>query len=189
MNKKIVIFIGLILIAALIIGLSLFLPKTDSTKPQDGSATATPAAVTEESDVTQLGCIVYDVNGNEVNINNFIGKPMVINFWTSWCEPCKEEMPNFQKAYKKYGSQVQFLIINATGDPDETVEKASAVISKKGYTFPVFYDTDENAAKKYELSSLPSTLFIDKAGNVALTTSGACSTDELEQGINFVLNK
>ena len=186
MNKKIVIFIGLILVAVVVVVLSLGLSK-NSDNPQTNEAT--PAAATAEVDSSALGCIVYDKNGNKVNISDFKGKPMVINFWTSWCEPCKEEMPNYQKAFKKYGSQVQFLMIDATGDPGETVEEAAAVIEKGGYTFPVFYDKDENAAKEYNLTSLPTTLFIDKYGNVALESGGAATYDELEQGINFILEQ
>ena len=54
---------------------------------------------------------VYDENDHEVKLSDYKGKPIVVNFWASWCPPCKREMPNFEKMYEKYGNDITFLII------------------------------------------------------------------------------
>ena len=133
MNKKVVIFIGLILVAALVIIASVLFKGEEPSTSKETATPAPTAAPTATADSLGMQCIVYDENGNKVNLYEHAGKPMVINFWTSWCEPCKEEMPYFEAAYKKYGDNVQFFMINATGDPDETVEKGASIIKKVPY--------------------------------------------------------
>ncbi|MBQ4347432.1 MAG: TlpA family protein disulfide reductase, partial [Firmicutes bacterium] len=82
---------------------------------------------------------VYDSEGNAVMLSDFIGKPIVLNFWASWCGPCKMEMPEFNEAYAELGEDIQFLMVNVTTGR-ETQESASAFIEENGYSFPVFYD-------------------------------------------------
>ena len=72
------------------------------------------------------------------------------------------EMPDFNEKYLEIGEEVQFLIINMTDGSRETVETASAFIAEQGYSFPVFYDTDQDAAATYGVYSLPTTYFIDE---------------------------
>ena len=81
---------------------------------------------------------VYDADGKPVKLSDFRGKPVVLNFWASWCPPCKSEMPDFQKEFEVQGSQVQFLVVNLTDGSRETVATASAYIAQQGYTFPCF---------------------------------------------------
>ena len=96
---------------------------------------------------------VYDLEGNEVNLTDFFGKPIILNFWASWCGPCKMEMPDFNEAYETYKDEIHFLMVNMTDGSRETVEKASSFITENGYTFPVYYDTDYSATITY--SALP----------------------------------
>ena len=110
-----------------------------------------------------------------------------MNFWASWCGPCKMEMPDFNEKSKELEGKVQFLMINMTDGDRETVESASAFIAKKGYTFPVFFDTDLNAANTYGAYSLPMTVLIDAKGNLVTYAIGAISGETLQKGIDRIV--
>ena len=129
---------------------------------------------------------VYDADGNAHKLSDFRGKPVVLNFWASWCGPCKSEMPDFDDAYKKYGEDIHFVMVNLTDGSQETVESASAFISQSGYSFPVYYDTDMDAAATYGVNSVPITFFIDSSGAIVAYGSGALTAENLEQGIGMI---
>lgn len=128
---------------------------------------------------------VYDGQGNGVKLSSYIGKPVVLNFWASWCGPCQSEMPAFQKKYLEFGEEIQFLMVNMTAGR-ETLDSAKDFIAQKGYTFPVFYDTQEQAAIAYSVYSLPTTYFISDAGSLVAQATGAINAELLQQGIDMI---
>lgn len=133
--------------------------------------------------------MVYDENNNAYKLSDFEGKPVVLNFWASWCGPCKSEMPDFEIAYQEYGEKIQFLMINMTDGYQETVSSANDFIKDKGYTFPVFYDSNLEAAKAYSVYSIPATYFIDAEGYIIAWGSGALSAENLQEGINYIYSE
>jgi thiol-disulfide isomerase/thioredoxin len=135
-----------------------------ATTPQTTEYTGEAVSETEEQPSLAPDFTVYDLEGNAHKLSDFQGKPVLLNFWASWCGPCQMEMPDFQKFYETHGDKVNFVIVNLTDGQQETVESASAFIAEKGYTFPVYYDTDIDAAMKYGVSAVPVSYFIDAEG-------------------------
>ena len=126
----------------------------------------------------------YDVDGNAVQLSDYFGKPLVLNFWASWCGPCKSEMPAFQQAYEQEDG-VQFLLVNMTGGR-ETQADAEALLEEEGYTFPVLFDLDLDAAMTYGVTALPTTYFLDAEGNLVAWAQGAINEQTLQQGLEMI---
>lgn len=129
---------------------------------------------------------VYDLDGGEVRLSDYLGKPVVVNFWASWCGPCQMEMPDFQDKYDEFGKKIQFLMVNMTDGSRETTESASDFIARQGFTFPVFYDTQSDAAMTYGAYSLPTTYFIDAEGYAVAQATGMIDADTLQRGIDLI---
>ena len=128
---------------------------------------------------------VVDYDGNKVKLSDFKGKPVVLNFWATWCYYCKVEMPDFNEVYKE-NPDIQFLMVNATGTNGETVDSAKAYIEQEKYEFDVFFDTDHEAINTYRVSSFPQTIFIDKDGNIVSPRIGMLTKDALQQEIEKI---
>ena len=154
--------------------------KKDNESQEDSSGTDEEQQLAKAPDFA-----VYDASGNKVNLSDYFGKPIVLNFWASWCGPCQSEMPDFHEKYQELGDEIHFLMVNMTGGR-ETLSSAKAFISEKGYTFPVFYDTDSDAASTYGVYSLPTTYFIDAEGCAIAQATGAIDADTLQRGIDMI---
>ena len=154
--------------------------ETTAAKETNSGETETPAKTAPDFSVV-------DADGNEVKLSDFFGKPIVLNFWASWCGPCKSEMPDFDEAYRELGEDIQFLMVNMTDGDRETVEVAKAFIADAGYSFPVYYDVNFDAAITYGVSSLPTTYFIDGQGNLVAYGKGAMSAETLQKGIDMIM--
>jgi len=130
---------------------------------------------------------VYDKEGNPVSLSDFEGKPVIINFWATWCGYCVGGMPNYQKLFEKYGDDVVLMMINVTDGQSETKEDAMAFIEEKGYTFPVYYDTDLSATHTYGAYSLPATGFVTKSGVYAGGQIGSMPEETLYYYVDTLL--
>ena len=132
---------------------------------------------------------VTDRDGKPVKLSELVGKPVILNFWASWCGPCKSEMPDLEAAYLQYGEDIHFMMVNATDGSRETVDTASSYIDGQGYTFPIYFDTTLEASIKYGASSIPLTYFIDADGNLIARAVGALDAASLQSGIEMILPK
>lgn len=132
---------------------------------------------------------VYDEENNEVKLSDYIGKKnVVVNFWASWCTPCKAEMPYFNEAMKTYKDEnVEFLMVNLTDGMRETKEKAKEFIKEAGYDMDIVYDLDADAVMTYYLNAVPRTLFIDIEGNIQYDNIGIITYDMLNSNIENLI--
>ena len=143
---------------------------------------------TEEAEEAAPDFTVYDADGNAVHLSDFAGQPVVVNFWASWCPPCRSELPDFDALCAEYGDRVAFLMVNLTDGDRETMDIVQSFLAEEGYTFPVYYDTDFSAAEAYQIYSIPVTIFIRPDGTLADQQIGAMSGDLLKAHLDALLN-
>ena len=130
---------------------------------------------------------VYDREGNPVSLADMKGKPVIINFWATWCGPCKSELPAFQQAYETYGEDIVFMMVDMVSGRTETKAGAIEYVDGQGYTFPLYFDEDETAVVNYDITAVPATFVIDAKGQVVKSHVGAMSFDELEALLKTVI--
>ena len=146
------------------------------TEPESG---ASPYMGSRAPDFT-----LKTLKGEEVSLSQFRGKKVILNFWASWCSPCKLELPHFQSVWDKYSSGNEIMILTVAGSQSEE-EQIRSFITNGNYTFTVCLDPGEEAFNKYELTSIPRTYFIDKDGVIRRIQQGMFTgPGELEFMIN-----
>ncbi|MCM1162475.1 MAG: TlpA family protein disulfide reductase [Roseburia sp.] len=116
---------------------------------------------------------VETVSGNDFTLSEQNGKVVLLNFWATWCGPCVEEMPAFERLYGEYGEEVAILAVNCMED---TISVAQ-FLADKGYTFPIAYDPEGAVNMKYPTDGIPYTLVIGKDGMVKNIYLGARGAD------------
>lgn len=188
MKSKQLQYIALIALFALLIAGAVLVYNNLSNKysPSDIVAEDPQEGTEEPTKVAAIDFTMLDTEGNSVNLSDYYGKPIVLNFWASWCPPCKSEFPHFEKAYSEIGDDVTFIMISLIDGQRETQEKANSFISDNGYTLPVYFDVDQEAAYIYQISSIPTSLFIDKEGYVVSGYRGAMDEEQLTAYIDTI---
>ncbi len=106
-------------------------------------------------------------------------KPVILNFWASWCGPCRQEAPALKAIYEKYQDRLDFYAINLTSDDD--LESAKAFVNEFNLPFPVLLDETGSVSKQYQVSSIPTTYFIDANGVIRHKIIGAADRGSFEQ--------
>lgn len=121
---------------------------------------------------------LYTPEGDKVTLSDLRGHPVVVNLWTSWCPPCRAEMPTLQRVYTDYQDKgLVVLAINATDQ--DTVQSAVEFGEQLGLTFPLLLDSDGLVSHAYQLRSLPSTFFIDSQGLIRELVVGGPMSEAL----------
>jgi thiol-disulfide isomerase/thioredoxin len=116
-----------------------------------------------------------DLDGQTVRLSELFGKPLVVNFWASWCPPCRAEMPAMQAVHERYAGQVHLLAVNAT--QQDSLADARAFVNENGLTFPILLDPDGAAYRQFAITSLPTTFFIGADGVVVEVVIGGPLTE------------
>ena len=179
-NIKIIIMVALLVlvVAGAVIGYSLFKDDVNNTTTQADTKTQKTVKITDFN--------FFDINNNEVKLSSFSGKPIVLNFWATWCPSCVSELPDFQSAYNTYKDDIQFIMLNLTDGDRETEKSVKDFISENKYTFPVYMDKKAEGRNAYGIYSIPQTMFIDKEGNIIYTYTGGITLHDLETYIKQI---
>ena len=115
--------------------------------------------------------------GDNVSLGQLKGRVVMLNFWASWCGPCRQEMPLLDQMHKRY-SALGFTLVGVNVDTDS--KDAEDWLSKTPVSFPVLFDRESKVSKLYDVSAMPSTVFIDRKGNVPYLHRGYKPGDESE---------
>ena len=161
-------------------------PVTDETSEPVAEQ---PSEPTSKEDRTVPVFTVYNAFGEEVHLSDFFGKPIILNFWASWCGPCRQEMPELQAAFEEYGEEICFVLINLTEGEDETQRSAETFLEENGYTFPVYFDLHQDAARTYAVYSIPATYFIGADGSGVARALGSMDAETLQRGIDMIYSR
>lgn len=148
-------------------GLRLHITKVLLGAALAAGAVATPAAVTPSKSAPDFA--LRSLEGPNLRLQEQRGRVVMVNFWATWCGPCRVEMPHLARLYEKYrASGFQLLGVNIDEDP----RQAASVANKLGLRFPVLLDTEKKVSRLYDLSTMPSTVLIDRDGRVRYVHRG-----------------
>ncbi len=140
---------------------------------------------------------LYDQYGNQHRLSDYRGKVVFLNFWTTWCGYCKEEMPDIQKLYEEYGYNKEDVVFFGVAmprsddnpkNPDVTQEQIEKFLSENKYSFPVIFDTTGLMAESYWVDSFPTTFLIDREGQPFGYVSGMLTEDMMRSAIEQTLS-
>jgi len=115
--------------------------------------------------------------GSNVSLAQYKGQVVMLNFWASWCGPCRQEMPWLESIYKKY-NRMGFTLIGVNVEPDSNA--ANQWLKQTPVSFPILYDKDSKVSKMYDVAGMPSTVIIDRTGKVRVLHRGYKPGDENE---------
>jgi len=171
-----------VLVAAAVVGYNVLartaaLPAIEL--PAAGAAQRQPA----------VDFAMTDRDGNTVSLSQITaeGRPVVLNFWASWCPACRAEKPGFESVHRDYGDSVKFVMLALVDGARETVETATRYFESGGFTLPMYLDTAREGAAAYGIRALPTTVFIDRDGYILTGIQGMVPEDTLRQAVAFML--
>jgi thiol-disulfide isomerase/thioredoxin len=156
-------------------------PATEAA-PTETPETTAATEPTEPEATKAPNFKAVDWDGNEVQFSDYVGKPIVLNFWAHWCGPCQMEMPEFNAKYEELEGEVTFLMVHEGAAVDDGKDK----VTEGGYTFPVVFDVDSSAGNLYGITAFPTTFFIDADGHLQAYYMGAMDANLLQQGIDLI---
>lgn len=121
------------------------------------------------------------------SLKKYKGKVIFLNFWATWCPPCKKEMPDIENIYKEYGKNKKDVVI--LGVNSEKTKDVKKFLSEKNYSFPTVIDENSEVMRKYFIQAFPTSFVIDKEGNVYGYVMGGLTGEQIKQVIEEVLKK
>lgn len=148
--------------------------KTAGTKKDESKEERTAKGESEKG-MTAPDFEVTLLSGKTVKLSDYRGKRVLLNFWATWCGPCVQEMPAFQRLSEDYPDDVVILAVNC----GESKEEVESFVQKNGYTFPIALDENLEASNLYPATSIPLTLIVDEEGDIVYSSYGASDADTM----------
>ena len=136
------------------------------------SLTVPAAALDAGAKMPEIG--LNDLSGKPITVASLAGKVVIVDFWATWCAPCKEELPVLQKLYKKYGSK-GLVVVGVSVDKDASNIKG--FLNKLGVTFPIVHDANHQVSGRYKPPRMPSSYIVDRKGIVRFVHGGFRADD------------
>lgn len=151
--------------------------------PESGKAPESPAPQAAAKPRQAIPFKIYTFDGKHVSLQDLKGKPVVVNFFASWCGPCQLEAPALREAFTEFGNRVQFVAVAI----EDSEAGARAFLKEFDIKFPAGLDSSGAIARDYNIYGIPRTYIIDSSGNVLYEHSGAIMKEDLDAAIRLVL--
>lgn len=200
-GAALMIVMGVLMVTGMMNGINIYLSELTANQTQSNNTENTAEPMPEETQaqketsqesntVPAPDFTLSDQFGNTHTLSEYKGKVVFLNFWTTWCGYCKEEMPDIQQIYEEYGQNQGDLIVLGVANPRSElfpngadVEKSEIIqfLTDAGYTYPTVMDTTGSVFREYGISSFPFTLMIDRDGNVFGYVGGMLTKEQMEQ--------
>jgi thiol-disulfide isomerase/thioredoxin len=199
--SKVAVFIAMAAVAIAIL-IVMLAPGSDAPGPppadtQKGNLTGSPNTAEEDAaadaklagKAAPLGFTLKDMNGVDVKLASFKGKPIVLNFWATWCGPCRAEIPSLVELNRKYNEEGVGDVVILGISVDDPVEKLKPYAAQMKMNYPVLVGNGRDDVQDAfgPLWGIPVTVFIDREGRIAKKHSGIASKEQFEQEIKALL--
>ncbi len=163
-----------------------------ASEQDSGQGTAAQDTQKDAQDVPMLAdydATVYTDANEPMTLTQIAdGKPLVMNFWATWCPYCVQEMPDFQQLYEEYGDRVSFAFIDATDGSRETLDAARSWLADNGLTdLPAYYDLDLNATAMFAARALPTTVVVSADGRILGVRSGMIDPSQMRATLDSLV--
>ncbi|WP_251550630.1 peroxiredoxin family protein [Neobacillus muris] len=172
MIKKVI--AAVILISLLTVAIVQAVNKETETPDNAGTATAADEGLAIKDKAPDFE--LKTLTGETVKLSDLKGKKVMINFWATWCPPCKAEMPDMEKFHQVVGDDIAILAINI--DPQYDVQ---AFVDEYKLTFPILLDSEDSVNEKYRVLSIPTSYFIDSKGIIQNKISGSMTLEQMKE--------
>ena len=184
-QKYVYIISGIII--GLFVGIMIIIesPSFYSTSTNDPTTHNTPTAIVDVGSKAPLFSQTNVISGSIIDISKHQGTPIVINFWATWCEPCKEELPHLEEVHSRYTPN-NLLVIGVNNGEDVNTVKAFA--NEYKITFPIIIDANLTIQHNYKIRGYPSTIFVDKNGYITKMHVGMMSAQEILTAVSNMID-
>lgn len=127
-----------------------------------------------------------DLKDETVRLSDFRGKPVLVNFWATWCGPCRIEMPIMERKYRAFKDSEKFVILAIDVKDDSGIDAVRTFLSELGLTFPVLLDSEGNTETAYHVLGLPTSFFIDRRGVIRASRVGSMSEAYIDEQLQII---